>query len=77
MHVKTITRTSAPAKSASNFSAIFGILSFGITSFVSSSNRLAILLTLCYFVVGLIVLLFVNERRGREAALSYRDESGG
>jgi UMF1 family MFS transporter len=56
---------------AGKFSAILGILSFGLLSYLFSSNRLAILSTIFYFIVGLLILLFVNEKRGREAALSY------
>jgi len=56
---------------AGKFSAILGILSFGIMSNRFHSNRLAILSTIFYFIVGLLILLFVNEKRGREAALSY------
>jgi UMF1 family MFS transporter len=59
---------------AGKFSAILGILSFGVLSYLFESNRLAILSTIFYFIVGLVILLFVNEKRGREAALSYRDE---
>jgi UMF1 family MFS transporter len=59
---------------AGKFSAILGILSFGVMSYLFSSNRLAILSTLFYFMVGLVILLFVNERRGREAAATYEDE---
>jgi UMF1 family MFS transporter len=55
-------------------SAIVGLLSFGIMSSVFGSNRIAILTTLFYFVIGLIVLLFVNEKRGREAAVNYGGE---
>ena len=58
---------------AGKFSAILGILSFGLLSYIFSSNRLAILSTIFYFIVGLVILLFVNEKRGREAALSYKD----
>jgi UMF1 family MFS transporter len=60
---------------AGKFSAILGILSFGIMSFVFSSNRLAMLSTIFYFCLGMIVLLFVNERKGREAAVGYVDRS--
>ena len=59
---------------AGKFSAILGILSFGIMSYLFNSNRLAILSTIFYFIVGLVILLFVNEKRGREAAVSYVDE---
>jgi UMF1 family MFS transporter len=58
---------------AGKFSAILGILSFGVMSYLFSSNRLAILTTLFYFIVGLVILLFVNERRGREAAATYEE----
>ena len=60
---------------AGKFSAILGILSFGLLSYYLSSNRLAILSTVFYFVVGLVILLFVNEERGRKAALNYNDVS--
>jgi len=60
---------------AGKFSAILGILSFGVMSYLFSSNRLAILTTLFYFIVGLVLLLFVNERRGREAAATYEEGS--
>jgi UMF1 family MFS transporter len=60
---------------AGKFSAILGLLSFGIMSFVFSSNRLAMLSTIFYFSLGLIVLLFVNEKKGREAAVGYIDRS--
>jgi UMF1 family MFS transporter len=58
---------------AGKFSAILGILSFGVMSYRFSSNRLAILSTLFYFMVGLVLLLFVNERRGREAAATFEE----
>lgn len=59
---------------AGKFSAILGILSFGLLSYHFSSNRLAILSTIFYFIVGLLILLFVNEKKGREAALSYEEQ---
>ncbi len=58
---------------AGKFSAILGILSFGIMSYLFSSNRVAILSTIFYFVAGFVLLLFVNEKRGRLAAVEYRD----
>ena len=61
---------------AGKFSAILGLLSFGIMSNRFNSNRLAILSTIVYFITGLVILLFVNEKRGREAALSYEDDQG-
>lgn len=58
---------------AGKFSAIVGILSFGSMSYVFSSNRIAILSTIFYFIIGLVLLMFVNEKKGREAAVNYRD----
>jgi len=55
-------------------SAIMGILSFGIMSYIFSSNRFAILSTLFYFLIGMIIMLFVSEKGGREAALNFVDE---
>ncbi len=60
---------------AGKFSAILGILSFGIMSFMFKSNRLAMVSTIFYFCIGLIVLLFVNEKKGREAAVRYVDRN--
>jgi UMF1 family MFS transporter len=49
--------------------AILGPLSYGFIAWYSSGNhRLAILTTLSFFIVGLLVLLTVNEKRGRLAA---------
>jgi UMF1 family MFS transporter len=58
---------------AGKFSSILGILSFGIMSYQFSSNRVAILSTIFYFVTGFVLLLFVNEQRGRRAAIEYSD----
>jgi UMF1 family MFS transporter len=60
---------------AQKFSAILGILTFGLMSYLFSSNRLAILLTIFYFAAGFIVLLFVNEEKGRQAAVNYVDKT--
>jgi UMF1 family MFS transporter len=59
---------------AGKFSAILGILSFGVMSYLFASNRVAILSTIFYFFVGTIILLFVNEKRGRDSAVNYVDE---
>ncbi len=59
---------------AGKFSSILGILSFGIMSYLFSSNRVAILSTIFYFVSGFVLLLFVNEKRGRRVAVEYRDD---
>jgi UMF1 family MFS transporter len=73
---------SPPSKSSEFFgfwgfsgklSAIIGLLSFGIMSARFESNRIAIMSTIAYFIIGLVTLLFVNEKRGRSAAVNYVD----
>ena len=56
-------------------SAIVGLLSFGSMSYIFSSNRIAIVSTIFYFLVGIIILLTVNERKGIKAALEYSEDS--
>lgn len=54
---------------ASRAAAILGPLSYGLISrWSGGDHRLAILSTLAFFVLGLILLLTVNETRGQEAA---------
>jgi UMF1 family MFS transporter len=69
---------SPPARTAEFFglwgfagkaAAIIGPMTYGLITYLSRGNhRLALLATSAFFVVGLILLLTVNERRGREAA---------
>lgn len=50
--------------------AIIGPISYGLITYLSGGNhRLAIASTAAFFIIGLIMLTTVNERRGREAAL--------
>lgn len=58
---------------AGKLSAIIGLLSFGTMSYLFSSNRIAILSTIFYFIVGIIILVFVDEKRGRKAANEYKE----
>jgi UMF1 family MFS transporter len=45
-------------------------MTYGLVTFISGSNyRLALLSTLTFFVLGLIVVFFVDEKRGRQQAL--------
>ncbi len=51
-------------------SAIIGPVSYGLITYLSGGNhRLAILIPLFYFITGLILLLRVNEQRGKAAAV--------
>jgi MFS-type transporter involved in bile tolerance (Atg22 family) len=55
---------------AVKLSAILGPLTYGLVSWISQGDhRLAILITGSYFVAGLAILVRVNVRRGRLAAL--------
>lgn len=50
-------------------SVIIGPLSYGLINYWSGGNhRLSLLSTLAFFVIGLLLLVNVNENRGREAA---------
>ncbi|MBI4808332.1 MAG: MFS transporter [Nitrosomonadales bacterium] len=55
---------------AVKLSAILGPLTYGLVSWLSQGDhRLAILITGSYFIAGLAILIGVNVRRGRRAAL--------
>ncbi len=55
---------------AIRLAAIIGPLTYGATIYlVQGNHRLAILSTLLFFILGLILLLTVNEQRGKQAAL--------
>jgi len=55
---------------ALKLSAVVGPLTYGLTArLVEGDHRTAILSTLFFFVVGLVLLLSVDEKRGRQAAL--------
>jgi UMF1 family MFS transporter len=51
----------------SRFSAIWGPLTFGIVRQWAGSSRLAIVSLIFFFVVGLVLMAFVNEKKAREA----------
>ncbi len=56
---------------ASKFAAIVGPLSYGgITYLSGGDHRLALLSTVAFFVLGLVLLATVNEKRGQAAALT-------
>ena len=51
---------------ATRLAAILGPLTYGAVTWMTGGNhRLAILLTGVFFVISLVILLFVDERRGR------------
>jgi MFS transporter, UMF1 family len=55
---------------AGKLAAIVGPLSYGLITYLTAGNqRLAILSTVLFFVVGLMLLATVNEARGRAAAI--------
>lgn len=61
------------AKSAS----IVGPLVYGVIAFLTLGNqRLALISTTLFFILGLVLLLTVNEKRGRAAALAAQDRNG-
>ena len=54
----------------SKFSAIWGPLVFAIIRQVTGTPRLAIISLMVFFIVGLILLAFVDEEKAKEAKLS-------
>jgi UMF1 family MFS transporter len=49
-------------------------MSYGIINYMTAGNhRLAILSTISFFVIGLLLLLRVNERRGIAAARNVKE----
>jgi UMF1 family MFS transporter len=59
---------------AARLAAIVGPASYGLISYVSGGNqRLAILSTLTFFVVGLLGLTTIDEDRGKRAAREHND----
>jgi UMF1 family MFS transporter len=54
----------------SKFSAIWGPMAFAVIRQVAGSSRLSIVSLIVFFVTGLILLSFVNEKKAREAKLA-------
>jgi UMF1 family MFS transporter len=56
---------------AAKFAAIIGPISYGLISYVTNGNhRLAILSTAIFFAAALALAATINEKRGKQAALS-------
>ena len=52
-------------------SAIIGPLSYGVINWLTDGNhRDSILTTLVFFIIGIMILLTIDEKRGRERAIS-------
>ncbi len=58
---------------AGKLASIVGILGFGLMQSIFDMRN-AILICVVFFVAGLVVLLFVNEKRGIEQADEWKDE---
>lgn len=54
-------------------SSILGPLSYGTLNYLTGSHRIAVLATTGFFVVGLLLLLPIDEQRGRRAAREYTE----
>jgi UMF1 family MFS transporter len=53
--------------------AITGPIVYGEVSRISGSQKNAILSTMVFFIIGLVVLLTVNEEKGKKVALEYKE----
>lgn len=53
--------------------SIVGPITYGLTNYFTGSHRVALLITTGFFVGGLLLLIPIDEERGREAARSYAD----
>ena len=53
----------------SKFSAIWGPLAFAVIRQVTGSGRLSIISLMIFFIIGLILLFFVDEEKAKEAKL--------
>ena len=54
----------------SKFSAIWGPMAFAIIRQVAGSSRLSIVSLIVFFVTGLVLLFFVDEKKAREAKMA-------
>ncbi len=55
----------------SKFSAIWGPATFGVIKQITGSARLAIISLMVFFIVGLILLAFVNEEKAKAEKLAF------
>ncbi len=52
------------------FGSIIGPAIFGLISTLTGNQRIAVLFVVVFFITGLIIMLFINEKEGRKAAES-------
>lgn len=58
---------------AVKLSSIIGPITYGLVSWLShGDHRLAMLITSGYFIIGLLILMGINVKRGRQAALATK-----
>ncbi|MBW7474603.1 MFS transporter [Paenibacillus oenotherae] len=60
---------------SSKFSSVAGPLIFSLTGALTGSIRLGILSLIAFFIIGIIMLMFVNLEKGRVQALAGESES--
>ena len=60
----------------SKFSAIWGPTTFGVIKQITGSARLAIISLMVFFIVGLILLAFVNDEKAKAEKLAFDTELG-
>jgi UMF1 family MFS transporter len=54
-------------------SSILGPLSYGTLNYLTGSHRIAVLATSAFFILGLLLLIPIDEDRGRRAAREYTE----
>ena len=55
---------------------ILGMLTFGVVTWITGDMRTGIVSLLVFFVLGLLLLVLVSERRGRGEARQFLEELG-
>lgn len=55
-------------------SAIIGPIAFGLVSKLTGNIRYSILTVLPFFILGLVFLQFVNEKKGQKVAINWNDK---
>jgi UMF1 family MFS transporter len=61
---------------SSKFAGIIGPLIFGVVSQIAGASRLSILSVIAFFIIGGILLTFVDEQEGRRVAVQEDIQTG-